>query len=568
MANPKFGVDLQCVQKVAETCQGCQRSLKKVSRTMRSSTASRAADVRRRHLRGLVPAAHLELHAALEEPLDEARRACHTRRQHATPVGQLLPIEAQRERGLNGQARRLVVPVAADEAALQLAAVVGLGMQKETAPSVRHVRDGRAVSLLVLRAVAFENSFLVLEGHAVLPNGLSRLVTLLGPAPSCRDVLRWKHCVLHEIQRHAVRPVAQVCLQHVRAPHDARVEEGVHVGRPPDAQLAVFRDLRHVDISVLFSRFRRHKAGARLHVDNLEAVPVDLRDEATQSERIAPRMLGRPVTAERRPCPQCAPGGAASRAAPRAVADRIASALAVILLDLLRQHHDTEVGVSIARAAGHNHDSSLNCIPVQLLCAHGPGQLHADVDVIGFAPDACIDQHLALCEHVGASAVHDNVRALDHIDDRDDVVEARREDGCVRPLRAHKLAVAHLGDLRDGAAGEGEGEVLLAFSQRIPFQVLHHQIPSVSRHAVENDVVLFAIPLAAPAEVHELCPVLFKRNKCTSILTLGLLHLHDGISQRFILGHHVRAEVLALEGWNILTRVIVRRRHLHWPTTA
>mmetsp|Transcript_45564 Transcript_45564/g.138147 ORF Transcript_45564/g.138147 Transcript_45564/m.138147 type:complete len:255 (+) Transcript_45564:110-874(+) len=241
-----------------------------------------------------MPRPHFEPHPAVDEATNQAPRAGGARREHATLEGQLLPVEPQSPGGLDGDPRGLVIAVAADEAALRLVAAGGLGVKEEAAPGVPHVLQGRTGAVPELPARALVQRLLLLQAHAVLAPALRRLVAL-GVTARHRDLLRGQHRVLREVQRHAPGPVAEVRLEHVRAAHRARVEEGVNVRRPPDAHLPILGHPGHGCVPVLIPGPRRDDARARLHIHDLEAVPVDPRDEAAEGERVRAQLFVAPV---------------------------------------------------------------------------------------------------------------------------------------------------------------------------------------------------------------------------------------------------------------------------------
>mmetsp|Transcript_74372 Transcript_74372/g.240550 ORF Transcript_74372/g.240550 Transcript_74372/m.240550 type:complete len:289 (+) Transcript_74372:208-1074(+) len=282
-----------------------------------SASRRRSCDVRRRQVGGLHPLAHFELHATRDQPVHQERAARNAWREHATLVGELGPVEAQGQGRLDRHTRGLVVAVRADKAALHLVAVGGLGMQEEAAPRVGELLHARALALLELTAFRLQHRLLLINGHAVLAHWLGLLVLALLHAPlRSSDLLRRQHGVLREAQHRAIRLVAQVRLQHVRAPDDTRVEEGVDVGRAPDTQLLVLRDGGHVFILVLFTGGGDAQARAKLDVHHLDAIAVKFRDVTAQGERVAHRCRCVPVdVAHRRPRAQGATRGAGSRAA-------------------------------------------------------------------------------------------------------------------------------------------------------------------------------------------------------------------------------------------------------------
>mmetsp|Transcript_107098 Transcript_107098/g.268427 ORF Transcript_107098/g.268427 Transcript_107098/m.268427 type:complete len:239 (+) Transcript_107098:313-1029(+) len=238
-----------------------------------------------------MPRAHLELHAAFKQTLEQASRSSRARRQNTTLERQLASVKAQRPCSLNSHAGSLEVPITPHETALHLAAILRLSVQEETTPSVRHVLQLWPLALLELAALALQHGLLVLQGHAVVTNRLSGLVAVLCPTSCSSNLLRRQHCVLHEVQGKAVGLISKICKQHVGTSNNARVEKRANGRSSPYTHLPVLCDLGHVEVMVLRTCLRGDKTGARLHFYNLEAVAVNLRDETTKSKGIALRKL-------------------------------------------------------------------------------------------------------------------------------------------------------------------------------------------------------------------------------------------------------------------------------------
>ena len=282
--------------------------------------------------------------------------------------------------------------------------------------------------------------------------------------------------------------VAQLHREHVRAPHDARLEERVLVRREPALPRVVVQDLVEERVLVLVAVAAVHAAAEREVVRHRRAVLLGARrHRRARRERAAARRERGDVAAARE----------VAAAAARLFAEGLAQPLD-------RPEH-AEVGhAASVRRARHDVHRRLERGLVPLEQPRRVRDLAVHVDVVGVVLDARLDERLAARQHERACDVDDDRALVHHALDVEHVVERGLDHVDLPEQRVVREDVSKHGlHLARRAARARECEALVL---DVAFDVLEDEPPRVPAHAVDDDVVLAvrARQLRPHVHLHEL----------------------------------------------------------------